>query len=215
MLKLYGFPISNYYNMAKLALLEKGVDFDEVVAAPSQEEEMLILSPRGKIPFLETPEGFLSETITIMEYLEDLYPDPPLYPLDPYESGRVRQLIQFLELYVELPARRLLGHVIFGRELPELTRQEAREALELGLPAVARIARFSPFIAGDDFTAADIFAYYTGALAGHLTEQVYGENLMSQVKGYGEWFDMISQRPHVQAVNEVHQAAMVEFMKDK
>ena len=213
--KLYGLPISNYYNMARLALLEKGVDFEEVVAMPGQQPEILAISPRGKIPCLETPDGFLSETITIMEYLEDLYPEPPLYPLDPYQSGRVRQITQLLELYVELPARRLLNHVIFAAELPETTKVEAREALELGLPAVQRIADFSPFIIGDVLTAADIFAYYTGMLAGHLTTQVYGENLMLDIDGYSNWFELISRRPHVQAVNEIHQAAMTEFINNR
>ncbi|MCV6605859.1 MAG: glutathione S-transferase, partial [Porticoccaceae bacterium] len=213
MLKLYGLPISNYYNMAKLTLLEKGVEFEESVAAPSQQPELLTQSPRGKIPYLETEQGFLSETITIMEYLEDLHPEPPLYPLDPYQSGRVRQLIQLLENSVELPARRLLSHVVFGGELTDATRKEALDGLELGIPAVQRVASFAPYIAGDTFTAADVFAYYTGMLAGYLTEQVYGENLMLQLEGYSEWRALVAERPLVQRVDGDHRAAMAEFMK--
>ncbi|MGS2722391.1 glutathione S-transferase family protein [Porticoccus sp. GXU_MW_L64] len=215
MFKLYGLPISNYYNMVKLALLEKGLEFEEQEAVPSQQEELLTQSPRGKIPFLETEQGFLSETITIIEYLEDLYPEPPLYPLDPYQSGKVRQLIQMLEQYVELPARRLLSHVIFDGELTEQTRKEALNSIELGIPAVQRVARFDPYIAGDAFTAADIFAYYTGMLAGLLTEKVYGENLILQLSGYSEWQAMIAQRPLVQQVDTAHQAAMMEFLANK
>ena len=215
MLKLYGLPISNYYNMAKLTLLEKGVEFEEQVATPSQQAELLAQSPRGKIPFLETEQGFLSETITIMEYLEDLHPEPPLYPLDPYQSGIVRQLIQLLELYVELPARKLLGHVIFGNELTDTARKEALDGLGMGIPAVQRVARFTPYIAGEQFTAADIFAYYTGMLAGYITEKVYGENLILQLQGYSEWQAMIAERPFVQRVDGDHRVAMEAFLANK
>ncbi|MDM3871105.1 glutathione S-transferase [Porticoccus sp. W117] len=215
MLKLHGLPISNYYNMVKLTLLEKGVEFEELTAVPSQQPELLAQSPRGKVPFLETDQGFLSETITLMEYIEDLHPEPPLYPLDPYQSGVVRQLIQLMELYVELPARKLLSHVVFGGELSDHHRKEALDGLELGLPAVQRVARFAPYIAGDQFTSADIFAYYTGMLAGFLTEKVYGENLMLQLEGYSEWRELIAERPLVQRVDSDHGVAMADFLANK
>ncbi|MEE9254525.1 MAG: glutathione S-transferase N-terminal domain-containing protein, partial [Pseudomonadales bacterium] len=59
MLKLHGFPISNYFNMAKIALLEKGIEFEEVTTRPSQEDEYLDRSPMGKVPCLETDAGFI------------------------------------------------------------------------------------------------------------------------------------------------------------
>lgn len=50
MLKLHGFSISNYYNMEKIALLEKGIEFEEVDTRPSQEDDYLSMSPMGKVP---------------------------------------------------------------------------------------------------------------------------------------------------------------------
>ena len=41
MIKLYGFAVSNYYNMVKMALIEKGMEFEEVTVRPSQESEYL------------------------------------------------------------------------------------------------------------------------------------------------------------------------------
>jgi glutathione S-transferase len=60
MLRLHGAPISNYYNMVKSTLLEKGVEFEEVMAPPSQEPGYLNRSPMGKIPCIETERGFLA-----------------------------------------------------------------------------------------------------------------------------------------------------------
>ena len=58
MLKLHGFPSSNYYNVAKLALLEKGIEFEEILcfvgAGEEYNPEYLDKSPMGKVPALET-----------------------------------------------------------------------------------------------------------------------------------------------------------------
>jgi len=70
MFKLYGFAVSNYYNMVKLALLEKGLAFKEVTFYPTPTPESLAISPRGKVPVLGVEAGFINETAIILEYLE-------------------------------------------------------------------------------------------------------------------------------------------------
>ncbi len=66
MLRLHGFSSSNYYNAVKLALLEKGLEFDEVLTYTGADEhhqpEYLEKSPLGKVPCLETDDGFISES---------------------------------------------------------------------------------------------------------------------------------------------------------
>ena len=58
MITLCGIPLSNYYNKVKLALLEKGIAFNEEYAAThSHDEGILAASPLGKIPFLRTEQG--------------------------------------------------------------------------------------------------------------------------------------------------------------
>ena len=91
-LKLYGAPLSNYFNMVKTALLEKGVAFEEVMTAPSQEPDYLSKSPMGKIPTLETDEGYVSETLAILGYLEEVFPQPALLPTDAFARAKVREL---------------------------------------------------------------------------------------------------------------------------
>lgn len=81
MLRLHGFSSSNYYNVPKLALLEKGVSFEEVVSytgvGPKYRPEYLDKSPLGKVPALETDEGFISESRAILEYIERAHPEHP------------------------------------------------------------------------------------------------------------------------------------------
>ncbi|MCA9779109.1 MAG: glutathione S-transferase family protein, partial [Candidatus Eremiobacteraeota bacterium] len=68
MIKLYGLPVSNYYNVVKLAMLEKGVPFEEVLQRPNQDPSYLAISPLGKMPCVVTPEGPVAETLAILEY---------------------------------------------------------------------------------------------------------------------------------------------------
>ena len=88
MIKLYGFAVSNYYNMVKLALLEKGVPFEEVPFFAGQSPEALAISPRGKIPVLGVDQGFINETSVILEYLEQTQPGKKLLPTDPFERAQ-------------------------------------------------------------------------------------------------------------------------------
>ncbi|MCC7288584.1 MAG: glutathione S-transferase, partial [Burkholderiaceae bacterium] len=110
MITLCGIAISNYYNKVKLALLEKGLAFEEEhVATGSKDEAVLACSPLAKVPFIRTPEGPLCESEAIMAYLEALQPTPPLLPASPYAAAKVRELTIFIELHVELVARELYG----------------------------------------------------------------------------------------------------------
>ena len=98
MLKLCGFHISNYHNKIRIALLEKGVPFEEDAGCtPSQKDEFVARTPMGKVPFLELDGGRrLSESQAICEYLEEAYPQKPLYPRDPFERAKAGRSLSIL-----------------------------------------------------------------------------------------------------------------------
>src|SRR4030067_405538 len=84
MIKLCGFHVSNYHNKVRIALLEKGIAFEEdSTVTPSQKDEYLALSPMGKVPYLEVAGTRLCECGVVLEYLEEAYPQQPLLPEDP------------------------------------------------------------------------------------------------------------------------------------
>src|SRR3546814_10171067 len=98
MLKLYGFSVSNYYNMVKLALLEKGLPFEEVSFYGAQTPDVLAISPRGKVPVLKTEQGFINETSVILEYIGQTQSGKALLPSDPFERVQVLALCREIEL---------------------------------------------------------------------------------------------------------------------
>jgi len=211
MLTLCGFPISNYYNKIKLALLEKGVPFEEewhMTGADATEAGSAI----GKVPFLKTDRGVLCESQAIVEYIEETHPNPPLYPRDPFARAKCRELIHFLELYLELPARRLYPEVYFGGSVSDEVKASAREQLEKGMKALAHAAKFAPFIAGTDFTYADCAASAHLPLISYCTKKIYGEDFLGRLPAIAPYLEELRARPHVKKVSEDRKAGIERSM---
>jgi glutathione S-transferase len=208
MFKLYGFPVSNYYNMVKLTLLEKGFEFEEVITRPSQEEDYLSKSPMGKIPCLEVKEGAITETNVIFDFLEDLSSDVPLYPEKPYQRAKVRELSKSIELYLELVTRQLLGAVFFGAPADEHLNEKVNVELDKGVAALNRILIFGPFAAGEQMTYADFMLYYTVTLGNMATKKALGRDLCDELPGLTAWLTMMDDNPLVQKVNADRDAAL-------
>jgi glutathione S-transferase len=132
MITLCGFGVSNYYNKLKLILLEKEVPFRERLVYPWQRDSFRRSSPLGKIPFVETERGDLSESQVILEYLEELYSDKPMYPKDIFARAKCRELVQHLELNTEWVARRLYKEAFFAALFPRKQSGKPMTDLNLG-----------------------------------------------------------------------------------
>ena len=90
MITLSGFTLSNYFNKVKMVLIEKGMPFTEEHCAMGEvDEEMLMCSPLGKVPYIRTEHGSLCESEMIVEYLEALQPEPRLMPTDIWGQAKV------------------------------------------------------------------------------------------------------------------------------
>jgi len=205
MIKLYGFPVSNYFNMVKLALLEKGLAFEEIAARPSQEGAYKAKSPMGKVPCIEVAEGFVSETGVILDYLEEQQPGH--LPQSAFARAKARELMRVLELYIELPGRRHFGHVFFGGPKSDAAVEEVRPTVEKGLVAVQQLMGKGEWLCGDQFSLVDIYAYYTLGYAAIALNAVYGWDIVAEVPGLGAVLERIKARAKTQQVDAAQQAA--------
>ena len=178
MIQLYGLPMSNYYSLIKALLIEKGLEFEEVAAPPTQKPDNLERSPMGKMPSIGVDGRYLSESLAIAAYLERLTPEPALLPSDPFEAGKVMELVCHMKLDVELVARRCLPEAFFGQTVSEETKESTRADLERGMAAVARIYQGAPYAVGDRLSLADFYTFYTFGLAGGITEKIFGIDLL-------------------------------------
>jgi glutathione S-transferase len=212
MLELCGFAASNYYNKVKLALLEKDIPFQEVHAYPSSAESFLAESPMGKVPYLRCPQGPLSESQAIAEYLDDAFPDTPLYPADAFERAKCRELIHVMELYLELPARRLYPAAFFGGAASDELKKDVQIKVAKGARALTRLLRFAPYIGGAQLTFADCAACMHLPLVSSTCKTMFGEDLLGSVPGLRDYLSALGQRPHAQRVNAERKTSLEAFI---
>ena len=212
MLKLHGFAVSNYFNMVRIALETKGIPYEVVQRFPSQDEDWLSLSHIGKVPCLETPDGTLAETIVILEYLDESFPDKPLIPGTPFEKGMTRQLMQMIKLYIELPARRLFPGVFFGGKNSDAAVDEVKPVLEKGVRALNTLGRFDPYLIGAGPTAADFMLMYSLDLAAAVAKKTYDWDMLADITGSKALLDRLNEDPIAQRIAEEKQAQMAAFL---
>ena len=135
-MKLFTFPIAPNPTKVRLYLAEKRaldcpIPIEEVTVSLLEGEQRapahLARNPFGSLPVLETDEGaFLFESLAIIEYLEELHPEPSLYGDDPLSRARARQIERIADLGVLVP----IGGVVHATRSP------------LGLPADPKLAAY-------------------------------------------------------------------------
>jgi glutathione S-transferase len=214
MIRLCGFRVSNYHNKVRIALLEKGVAFEEDEnVKPSQEHEYLAKSPMGKVPYLDVNGTRVRESSAILEYLEEAFPQKPLLPSDPLERARVRELVIFIELHLELVARRMYGMLGGGKPVSDEAKQRVEKDLVKGVRALKAVAKFEPFIAGKELTIADCAAFVHLPLVTLVTKNFFGRDFLEDLPQMKPYLKMLGERPAFAKVNEDRRAATAAAKK--
>ncbi|MCC5810461.1 MAG: glutathione S-transferase family protein [Ectothiorhodospiraceae bacterium] len=216
MIRLHGFSASNYYNVPKLALLEKGIAFEEVLSytgvGPKYKPEYLEKSPLGKVPALETPEGYISESRAILAYIERAYPEPPLLPATPFGVAKVQEISQFIELYFELVARRLIRNLLTDTPPDPAVLKEVETGLDKAAAALPRLSTFEQFAYGDQFTVADIAAILNLPVVRNVGKAFMGKDPLSQVPGLDAYCKRMEEREHVKKIRADAASNRPDFM---
>jgi len=216
MLRLHGFASSNYHNVVKLALIEKGVAFEEVTAYPPADEAYAAKNPTGRYPCLELEDGsFLGESKVILNYLEEVYPEPRLLPADPLERALARELMEVIDLYLEWPARRLYPEALFGGKVSDQIKAEARLEMARGVAGLAERARFDPYILGSEFSLVDLSAAIHLPLFSIATQAIYGEDLLADIQGLSAHRKRMGERPSVQRIKAERREDVAKFMQHR
>jgi glutathione S-transferase len=207
-LKLYYFPVAPNPTRVRLYLAEKAeggasiplelVSVD-VRKGEQNRPEHLARNPFGRLPVLEYDDGgYLTESLAIMEYLEERFPIPVMLGDSPEDRARVRELERIAELGVLYPIARGVHatNSPFGwppvPEIVEFYRPRLDKALEV---LNDRMADGRPFVAGDRPTIADC------TLQAGLHFGRFGKlPLDPRYKQIAEWDRAYRERPGVREV---------------
>jgi len=188
MIQLYGLSMSNYYSLVKALLIEKGLDFEEVKAPPTQEEDNLARTPMGKMPSIGVDGRYMSESLAIATYLDRKQPEPALLPADPFEAAKAVELLCHIKLDVELVARRCLPEAFFGQTVSDETKAATEKDVVRGMQAVGRLMVCDPYAAGSQITLADFYTFYSFGLANGITQKLFGLDIL---EGYPQIQDLM------------------------
>lgn len=213
MITLHGFAASNYYNLVKHVLLYKELTFQEHLIYGGS-DELLSISPAGKVPVITTPEGLhISESSVICDFIEEAYPAIPLYPENAGERAVVRQIMKIAELYFELPSRQLIPYALSKTTAPEAVKVEVRKVLNRGITALSSLCQFSPWIADKQFTMADIYVYYVNTIVSAFGSKQLDWDVLAEVPGMKQWNSSMSQSAIARSVDADRLANMPEFLQ--
>jgi stringent starvation protein A len=133
----------------RMVLAEKGITVEIIDVDSSQKPEDLIdLNPYNTVPTLVDRELVLYDPHTIMEYLDERFPHPPLMPVDPVSRARARLALFRIEQdwYGLVPALESKG---------EKTVNKARKDLRDSLTSSAEVFAAKPYFLSDEFSLVD------------------------------------------------------------
>ena len=215
-IRLHGSPVSNCYNTVLAALRHKGLPHEENHTGASTDAGFLQLTPMGKIPFITVGELSISETSAIVEYLDDRFPEhPPLFPGTLVERARQRQMMKFVELYIESPGRRLFPGVFWFMDNEPIHIAEVRPIMERGLNAVDVLLKNNRFFYEDRLTAADFYSYFSLQLIAHVTLNQYQWNLFKSRPHIARYVNRVESAPFLQTIVAQRDAAMETYLEKK
>jgi glutathione S-transferase len=198
-LKLYQFAASGNSRIVRVVLEEKGLPFErvniDVTKGENRTPEFLKLNPRGKVPVLvhSTPAGevLISESSVINEYLEEVFPNPPLMPTAPARRAHVRSLVYLFDTELSPTTGLLIIEKLLKK--PEEQRADfVAERLKATRDILARVCEMmsdGPYMAGG-FSLAD--ASYIPVLA---VMAPVGIILEQEFPKLAKWMAEVKKRP--------------------
>jgi glutathione S-transferase len=202
-MKLYDTKQAPNPRRVRIFLAEKGIEVPlvpvDLASAENRSPGFLAKNPMGQVPVLELDDGtFISETVAISRYFEQLEPEPPLMGIDPLDQVKVEMWQRRMEfkLWANVGSAFRNTHAFFkGRieQVPEYGEVCRKAAIE-ALPWLDAELESREFIAGERYTIADITALVSLDFG-----RVSGIKIAPELKNLSRWYAAVSSRPSARA----------------
>lgn len=210
-MKLYDFPLSPSPRRARMFAAEKGIELEKVTVNLREleqfDESFRRISPNCTVPVLELEDGaVLCDSFAIWRYLEEIRPEPPLLGRTPLEKAMVEQWLRLIELdgyqacvealrnSAERFRDRAVPSAVPFAQIPELAERGHRR-VQLFFKTLDQRLRESKYVAGTEFTAADIHALITVDFAAAAVQ----ESPPDELTALKAWHEKVSARPSAKA----------------
>lgn len=191
----------------RLMLREKGLPWESrVVTVRDVGDEVRERNPKGSVPVLEEAGCVIYEARIIAEYLEERFPEPPLFPEEPAQRARARLLIDWIDAQLAEPIKQLEDAHVVGGLVGEPTRdpvlQDALDQAHAGLHVVGDLVRAGGFVLGE-LGIVDVFLAPLVVGAQHI-----GLRRDEMPATTADWIDRLRDRPSVSEETRIRLRAL-------
>ena len=201
-MKLYSGPLSLFSRKVEIALREKGLPFDRLIVAFSQESgycpkhpEVLAVNPKGQVPVLVDGELSLYDSTIILEYLEDAYPRPPLYPSTPPLRARCRQLELHADEVMLTPLRALMHRTGPRPADPKIWIEWEADAKAAEAVLSRHLQDLNQNLEGNEYLCGALSVADIAIFMAVLFDLRLGGPSLSDHRALREWYARLSARP--------------------
>ncbi|SFI20212.1 glutathione S-transferase family protein [Albimonas pacifica] len=208
---LYGIGVSAFVAKVRIVLDLKGLPFEEVPPPGGYgSDEYRRLVPAGSVPGMVVDGVPLHDSNAMMEFLDEIAPEPPLMPSEPFARARVRALLGFHDTRVEAAVRALFPLVKRDwRAEPEAV-EAACAGVEAALERLDQLDAAAAVLAGEGVTLADL-AYPCTLQMGAMLGAEMDRPLVLPPR-IEDWCAQVSTLPAVARSLTIHAEAMEDWM---
>lgn len=197
-IQLYFAKASTFSQRTRVVLLEKGIDFTPIeIDLQNKPEEFLKISRYGKVPAIKHGDAQIYESAIINEYLDEVFPEPPLLPSDPAAKAIARIWIDYANTRL-VPA---FNKLLRGKDTQE-QEQGRREFLESLLyieqEGLGKLSN-GQYLLGDNFSLVDI-SFYPWFERLPVLEHFRNFSFPSQTPRLQQWWSAVRDRDSIRAV---------------
>ncbi len=200
-MKIYDFPYAPNPRKVRLFLSEKGIQIEfeiiDIRKGEQKKDYFLAISPKGTLPVLELDDGsYLTESLVIMEYLEEIYPEPVMIGKTPLARARTREIERFIDTAIATRINSIFYNTsqIFQDRLqvPEVVEQ-ANHSLEIAFNYLNTLISENTFVTGEHPSIADCTL---------IAALEHGKNIdihyIDKYTNIMRWYQSFKQRPSFQ-----------------
>ncbi|MDF5713450.1 MAG: glutathione S-transferase family protein [Rhizonema sp. NSF051] len=211
-LQLYFTKGSTFSQRTRVVLLEKGIDFTPIeIDLQSKPNGFTQISHYGKVPAIKHGNVEIYESAIINEYLEEVFPEPPLLPKDPGAKAIARIWIDYANTRL-VPAFNKLLRGKDANEQEQGRREFNESLLYIEQEGFGRLSGNEPYWLGDKFSLVDI-SFYPWFERLPLLEHKRKFTLPTETPRLQQWWNIVRNRQSVQAVENSVSYYLERFSK--
>lgn len=198
-IKIYSSILCPFAHRSRLTLLEKGIPFESIeIDLENKPANFRQISPYGKVPVLTHGDNRVWESAIVNEYLDEVFPNPPLLPKDPMQRAQARIWINFADTRLFATTSKLL----YGRDPqpPTTLLQELSEhLLFMEREGLSKISDREPYWLGRELSLVDL-TFYPWFEQLNVLEHFRGLQMPPGLDRLKQWQAAVAQRESVRSI---------------